>query len=320
MNESHQQVLNTKWIVTNRGEKNKVDPQKPYFWLIEKERTISGKIEDVGIIFLTNKECPFSCLMCDLWKNTTDKKVSVGAIPNQIKFALQRMPKVKHLKLYNSGSFFDKNAIPEEDYEEIAVLLSEFETIIVESHPKFINKRCLRFNDLLKPALHVAIGLETANTEILKILNKQMTLDDFKSSVNFLSKNSIKTRAFILLKPPFHSEKEGVLWAKKSIDFAFNAGVECCTVIPVRAGNGSLDYLIKQDDFRLPKIQSLEKVLEYGISLNKGRVFADVWDLHLFSDCENCLDKRVNRLTEMNLNQRIIKQISCHCNAIETGN
>lgn len=314
MSKSHASVLNTKWIVTNRGKKNKVNSQKPYLWLVEKERTISGKIEDVGIIFLTNKECPFSCLMCDLWKNTTDKKVSVGAIPNQIEFALQRMPKVKHLKLYNSGSFFDKNAIPEEDYEKIASLLSNFETVIVESHPKFINKRCLKFSELLKPSLQVAIGLEIANDEILGKLNKQMTMDDFKWSVNFLSKNKIKSRAFILLKPPFLSESEGVLWAKKSLDFAFDSGVECCTVIPVRTGNGALDYLLKKGDFSLPEIPSLETVLEYGIKLNKGRVFADVWDLELFSNCENCLDKRISRLTEMNLNQKINKKVICDCN------
>src|SRR5664280_1287995 len=59
-----------KWIVSMRGNKNSVDPQKAYGWLVEKERTISGLIEDTGIIFLTNRECPFHCLMCDLWKNT----------------------------------------------------------------------------------------------------------------------------------------------------------------------------------------------------------------------------------------------------------
>jgi uncharacterized Fe-S cluster-containing MiaB family protein len=83
--------------------------------------------------------------MCDLWKNTTDKSVPEGTIPNQIEWALNHMPDVKHIKLYNSGSFFDKKAIPEKDYQKIASLISNFETIIVESHPRFINEECLRF-------------------------------------------------------------------------------------------------------------------------------------------------------------------------------
>ena len=313
MNENS--AINTKWIVSKRTKKNTVNPQKPYAWLIEKEHSQFGKIEDVGIIFLTNRECPFHCLMCDLWKNTTDEIVPIGAIPNQIKWALNQMPKVKHLKLYNSGSFFDKKAIPKADYENIALLLTDFETVIVESHPKFINEDCLEFKNLLKPKLEIAIGLETAHPELINKLNKKMTLEDFKKSVAFLTKNNINTRAFILLKPPFLSEEEGIYWAEKSIGFAFDAGVECCTVIPVRVGNGVLDYLQKTNHFSLPTIQSLETVLEYGIELKKGRIFADTWDLDLFSNCDKCLNERIERITEINLNQKIIEPINCLCKA-----
>src|ERR1035437_173027 len=303
-----------KWIVSMRGNKNSVDPQKAYGWLVEKERTISGLIEDTGIIFLTNRECPFHCLMCDLWKNTTDESVPAGAIPNQIEWALQQMPDVKHLKLYNSGSFFDGKAIPEEDYREIASLLKNFKTVIVESHPRLINDKCLNLRDLLTPELHIAIGLETIHPDILRNLNKQMSLEDFRNSVSFLKNHDISSRAFILLRPPLLSESEGIYWAERSIDFAFNSGAECCTIIPVRAGNGAMDFLMGKGDFNLPDIHSLEMVLEYGIGLNKGRVFADVWDLGLFSNCNNCIKKRTDRLIEMNMSQEIATPIKCECN------
>lgn len=320
MSEKIETFSNNKWILYNRIKKNRVDPQKPYAWLVEKERTALGKIEDTAIIFLTNRECPFHCLMCDLWKNTTDKSVSVGTIPNQIEWALKQMPAAKHLKLYNSGSFFDKKAIPEEDYGQIASLVNGFETVIVESHPKFINDRCLRFKDMIKPELQVAIGLETVHPEILLKLNKQMTLEDFRSSVHYLTQNKISSRAFILLRPPFMSETEGVYWAKKSIDFAFKAGVECCTVIPVRAGNGAMDLLMEKGDFSLPNIHSLEMVLEYGINLNVGRVFADVWNLDLFSNCKKCINQRTGRLTEINLGQHITSRVNCSCDFDNPGN
>jgi len=223
------------------------------------------------------------------------------------------MPKVKHLKLYNSGNFFDKKAIPEEDYSRIASLLNDFETVIVESHPKFINEKCLLFKEMLKPDLEVAIGLETVHLEVLKKLNKQMTLNDFSKAVMFLAQKNIRSRAFILLKPPFLSESEGIFWANKSIDYAFEVGVQCCTVIPVRAGNGAMDFLLKKGDFSLPKLSSLEKVLEYGIGRSSGRVFADVWDLELFSECEKCFDERQRRLMTMNLAQKKIDHIACNC-------
>jgi len=314
MNEIRGLLINDQWILSLRGNKNQVNPLRPYGWLVEKERTITGKIEDTGIIFLTNRECSFHCLMCDLWKNTTDESVPVGAIPAQIEWALGQMPKVKHVKLYNSGSFFDIRAIPEEDYKEIASLLKNFKTVIVESHPRMINNKCLKFRDMLMPELHIALGLETVHPEILLRLNKQMTVDDFSNSVSFLTKNSIHARAFILLRPPLLSESEGTYWAKRSIDFAFSSGVECCTIIPVRAGNGAMDFLMQKGDFNLPDIRSLETVLEYGIGLKSGRVFADVWDLGLFSKCNKCVEKRTTRLIEMNLSQEIMTPIKCECN------
>jgi uncharacterized Fe-S cluster-containing MiaB family protein len=140
-----------------------------------------------------------------------------------------------------------------------------------------------------------------------------MTQEDFSNSIGFLTKYGITSRAFILLRPPFLSESESIYWAEQSIDFAFSAGVECCTVIPVRSGNGTLDYLLEKGDFNLPDIHSLETVLEYGIGLKKGRVFADIWDLGLFSKCNKCVEKRTDRLMIMNLTQEIVIPIDCKC-------
>jgi hypothetical protein len=67
------------------------------------------------------------------------------------------------------------------------------------------------------------------------------------------------------------------------------------TDISVPAGNGAMDLLMEKNYFVQPDIRSLETVLEYGIRLNAGRVFADVWDLDIFSGCKKCSDKRTNR-------------------------
>lgn len=305
--------IHDKWVRSYRGNKNPVDPDRPYAWNTEKERTPAGHIEDTATIFITNRECPFSCLMCDLWKNTLDKSVSQGTIPRQIEWALNQMPPAKHIKLYNSGNFFDPKAIPKADYESISRLLSNFETVIVESHPKMINEATLHFRDLLMPKLQVAIGLETSHPEVFPLLNKKMELSDFERSVRFLNENDILSRAFILLRPPFMTEKDGIIWGKRSIEFAFGCGVECCVIIPTRPGNGALDHLMDLGQFSPPDIRSLEHVLDYGIGLNKGRVFADLWDIERFSTCPNCLSERVDRLNRTNLAQQILPEIECSC-------
>ena len=99
-------------IVSRRPAKNTLDPYRPWAMFVEPERTAAGVVEDVATVFLTNRECPFRCLMCDLWKNTLDDRVPTGAIPVQIRYAIEMLPPAKHIKLYNSGNFFDAQAIP----------------------------------------------------------------------------------------------------------------------------------------------------------------------------------------------------------------
>jgi len=305
--------MDGRWIRSMRGEKSPVDPYLPYGWFNEQELSLQGAVKEVSAILLTNRECPYSCLMCDLWKHTTKETVPAGAIPAQIEFALEKLSPATHLKLFNSGSFFDPRAIPVEDYPRIASLSSEFENVLVESHTAFIGEECVEFSRILSGQLQVAIGLETVHPEILPVLNKGMSLEDFKLSVGFLQSNGISTRAFILLRPPFLSEVEGVEWACRSIDFAFACGVDVCSVIPVRAGNGALDKLALDAYFQEPAIQSLERVIEYGIGLQKGQVFADLWDLERFSRCDSCFAPRKERLNQINLTQEHMKPVECSC-------
>jgi archaeosine synthase beta-subunit len=76
-----------------------------------------------------------------------------------------------------------------------------------------------------------------------------------------------------------------------------------------------MDQLKTMRHFSRPDIRSLETVLEYGIGLNAGRVFADLWDLNLFSSCSKCFDGRAKRMNEMNLNQTLPLRIRCSCDS-----
>ena len=300
-------------ILAARPSKQRLDPWQPYAFLVEPERMASGRVEDVATIFLTNKECPFRCTMCDLWKYTLDERVPVGAIPAQIDHALEHLPPAKHIKLYNAGNFFDSQAIPPEDHAAIAARVRHFETVIVENHPRLTDNRCERFRDLLGTRLEVALGLETIHPDILPRLNKRMTIDDFDRAATFLREHDIDVRAFILLKPPGLNEREGIEWAVKSLEHTFAVGVGCCSVIPTRAGNGVMERLQSSGEFAPPTIRSMEEVLERGIALACGRVFLDLWDVEKFCDCSQCGPARIERLRRMNLSQQIEPRVECGC-------
>jgi radical SAM enzyme (TIGR01210 family) len=305
--------LTTVEILSARGAKNAVDPQRPYAFLVEEERSAAGEVVPIATLFLTNRECPYRCLMCDLWQNTTDETVPPGAIPAQIDYALERLPPARQIKLYNSGNFFDPQAIPREDHAAIIDRVRRFENVIVENHPRLTNDACVRFSDQLGTRLEVAIGLETIHPGVLPALNKQMTVADFDEAARFLITRGIAVRAFILLRPPYLSEEEGVNWAIRAIDHAFHVGVGCCSVIATRAGNGIMERLQAAGSFGTPTLRSLEEVLAAGIGMQAGRVFVDLWGAEQFGPCESCCSARIARLRRMNLSQAIEPAVVCDC-------
>ena len=287
-----------RWILERRPAKNSLDPLVPYAFFNERECSAQGDIIDVSTVLLTNRECPWRCLMCDLWKNTLAERTPAGAIPAQIKYAVARLDAADEIKLYNSGSFFDRSAVPIADYGSVADLVSGFRNVIVESHPALIGEDTFRFRDLVRGNLEVAMGLETAHEPVLARLNKRMTLEQFRSAAEKLTRESIALRAFVLVKPPFTTEEEALYWACRSMDFAFDCGARAVSLIPVRAGNGAMETLQEAGQFSPPRLETVEKAFEYGLSCGRGRVFVDLWDLPN------------ERLRLMNLEQRMIQQVA----------
>ena len=312
--------LSDRDILSLRGPKAMLDPSRPYALAWEQELDAQGSLVPTAVVFLTNRECPFKCVMCDLWVNTLDDSVTEGVIPAQIRVALDELPPVRQIKLYNAGSFFDAQAIPPDDDEAIAGLVAGFGRVIIEAHPAYLRgpyaERCLRFRDALQQrstsaagtCLEVAIGLETAHPDVLTRLNKRMTVEDFFRSAGFLREQDIDVRAFILLQPPFLRVDEAVEWGGRSLDVAFDAGASVCSVIPTRGGNGVMEMLGAVP----PSLTALESVVEYGIAIGRGRVFADLWNLDRFDSCR-CSPERRARLQQMNETQRIQAPILCDC-------
>ena len=300
------------WIVAQRGPRASLDAFKPHGFFLEQERTLSGRIVTSATILLINKECPWRCLMCDLWKNTLTHTVPRGAIPAQIHYALSRLDAhPEQIKLYNSGSFFDSAAIPLADYEPICREVGNARHLIVESHPRLIGSRVLRLRDNLNGTLEVAMGLETVHPVVLPRLNKNVDLGHFEQAAAFLRREQIDVRAFVLVQPPFLEESEALEWAVRSADFAFSCGASVVSLVPTRPGNGALDRLIESGEFSPPRLATLEKSLVAALGLGRGRVFADTWDLEKFSNCPACFAQRRQRLCAINLGQQLLPPIAC---------
>ena len=291
----------------------------PHHFLRERELAADGSLAKCVAVFLTNRECPWKCFMCDLWKNTLETSVSPGMIPRQIAHAFQQMgtPHLKEarsamlVKLYNSGSFFDPRAVPTKDYDTIARLLTGFRRVIVECHPLLLGDSCLRFRDLLAVEIEVAMGLETAHSAALAQLNKGFGVEDFLKKCDWLRKNGMAIRVFLLVNVPFVPSAEQAEWVEKSIQLAAEAGAEVICLIPTRPGNGAVEALLRSGWYSRTRLEQLENALEAGIRSSRARVFADLWDLEQFRSCPHCFSERRLRLQRMNDQQRLLNRIRC---------
>ncbi len=301
-------------IEKRRPPRNTLSPDLPYHFLHEEEPDAKGVLQKINTIFLTGKECSFKCLMCDLWKNTLPGPTPIGAIVKQIDHALNRLPEADTIKLYNNGNFFDPKAIPLEDHTQIIERLQPFNRVVVENHPRLSKENCTQFKARLNAKLEIAMGLETIHPEVLPKLNKQLTKEDFGKAAAFLRANDIDVRAFILLNPPYLTgTEENVEWAIKTVQFAFESGTQCCSIIATRPGNGIMEALQQKGAYTPPTLDTLEQVFEMALGLkeNKGRVFVDTWDINFLSRCPQCFDKRKERLEAMNRHQTIFPPITC---------
>ena len=133
---------------------------------------------------------------------------------------------------------------------------------------------------------------------------------------------SVDLRVFVLLNPPFLTGEEAIEWACRSLEAAAECGATACSVIPTRSGNGTMETL---NDVETPRLPALERVVEYGLSLGRLRVFADLWDIERFFDCD-CSAARRERLALMNRTQALpASAMSCRpigrsrCISIRSG-
>lgn len=305
------------WILRRRpvldSERDALPLDRPFGTLVEEEPDTAGRLRRSLTVFLTNRECPWRCLMCDLWQYTTRQTVPFGAIPRQLDAALASAAgPFDQLKLYNAGSFFDAGAIPVADHPAIAERCRGFSQVIVECHPSLVGERILPFRDRLGAArLEVALGLETAHPEVLARLNKRMTTDDFARAAAFLRSHGVDVRVFLLVKPPFLDGSAALEWAARSVEFAFACGANVVSLIPTRFGNGALEELARSGDFTPPTLSLFEDAVDaaFVCARGRGRVFADLWDLERFSDDPVTFTQRLARLEEMNLQQIALPRI-----------
>lgn len=321
------------FVLSRRPPRPSHDPWRHQGVIVEAERTAAGTVERVATVFLTGRECPWKCVMCDLWKYTTVTGTPPGAIPKQILDALAEIrssasidEQPSTIKLYNAGSFFDPRAVPESDYGAIARSLCGTDRVIVECHPSLVGARVEAFMAALKdaadwsgsrvPRVEVALGLETVHPVALERLNKKFALATFVEAAARLRSRSVDIRIFLLVSPPFVPTHEQDAWLTRAIEFSLSCDATAISLIPTRGGNGAMEMIEAGGLFTSPTLADLERSLERALATaiagnHHTRIFADLWNIDALPACPHCRQTRIDRIARMNLTQSIPPLHAC---------
>lgn len=331
-------------VESSRGPKSAVDANRPVAVMRETEATVGAvaaalhrpELADVVSVFLAGAECALRCTMCDLWRHTLNGPTPVGALPRQVRWALDQVatarepvhpelvaedigpppaPRLRWIKLYNSSNFFDPRSVPREDWQAIATTVSGYGRVIVENHPLWIDHQVARFASLLDGRLEVAMGLEAADDATLRLLNKRMTLRDFTTAAERLRSDEIDLRVFVMLQPPGCPAERATEQVLDTLQWAQRLGTRHASVIPTRGGNGMMEKLAAEGHFVAPTATALEATLGDALRLGSEMVVtADLWDWdRLGGHCLLCRTARRDRLERMNQLQRWIPGDAAAC-------
>ncbi|RMF41808.1 MAG: radical SAM protein [Planctomycetota bacterium] len=298
---------------------------RPLGVLWEREAAGDAALADACTVFLRGSECRFRCAMCDLWKSTHWQPTRPGDLPAQIRWALdQPAPddvsaaaaegeslRLRWIKLYNAANFFADVNVPRRDLPDIARLVCRFDRVVVENHPKLVERQVLDFRDRLDGRLELAMGLETVHPATLAWLNKGLTVDEFAAACAWLIDHGVDVRTFVLLGLPGMTAAESMDWCRRSVDLARDCGARHISIIPLRAGGGVIDRLEREGKFLPPTAEAVETILEG--ELGRGAVVTvDLWDFdRLPGQCDACRGLRKRRLERINLGQVFMPGVAC---------
>ena len=171
------------------------------------------------------------------------------------------------LCVYNSGSFLNPDEIdPETRRVIMEIIASEkaIRVIIFESRPEFITQEVIAEMEqvLGDRTVEIGIGLETQRDEIREVcINKGFSTQEYLRAAELIADSSLHLLTYILVKPPFLTEREAIEDAVETAQFAFQHGTDVISFEPVSVQDFTLiHYLHEGKAFRPPWIWSVIEI------------------------------------------------------------
>ncbi len=240
-------------------------------------------VEDAGNCYriIINNFCEWQqksggCTMCNYSQRVKFRVTDVLVdMAENIFYEIRNInKKYDRVKLYVNGSFFNEAELKKENaFSFLRELRNKFEinTICVETRPEYISrKKLLEYIAATELKFEICFGIESTNDKIRNLsLHKGLKIDSFYSLCQEIS-DLCKVKVYILVKPPFISEKEAIQDVVNSIKDLVNHGITAITYTPIAVQkNTLLEFLLQENLYRPVWIWSLIEINTQLVSLHK---------------------------------------------------
>ena len=226
------------------------------------------------VLILRTRGCYWAdvkgCSMCGYAKDTLGRSATSEEIGRQLESALRSYRDQPYVKLYTSGSFLDDREVDPASREKIIRAFSgRARRLLFETLPEFADEARLGpLKEAFAGEIEVAMGLESTQPEVLqRFINKGSPPSDYLAAGDRVRALGLRAKAYLLLKPPYMTERESVADVIESIKVAAPR-FDALSVNPVHIQNGTVvERLYHRRRYRPPWLWSLVATMQAGATL-----------------------------------------------------
>ncbi len=270
------------------------------------------------------------CTMCSYLLDGAPTMATAEEFVHQFDFAMKKLENESiplAVKMYTSGSLLDSEEMPDEARRKILERIADDNRIIeviIESRPEYASESVLSEIRSILGDRHVEIGvgLESINDRVRSIcINKGFDSEEFKRTVERARAHQIGIRAYVLVKPPFLTERDAILDSIKTIEAASSFGVTTVSVNPVNIQKYTLvERLWSRGHYRPPWLWSVVEVLKQASAKieSSTAIVCDPAGGGKFRgthNCGSCDSDIVVAIREFSLDQEpsVFETLDCSC-------
>lgn len=242
-----------------------------YVNLWSEREALAGERVNAFVLILRTRGCYWAdlkgCTMCGYARDTLGRSATEEEIGEQIERALRQYRGEPYVKVYTSGSFFDEREVPLPSRAHLArAFHGKARRLLVETLPEFVDAPTVSaLRQELGGEVEVALGLESSQEEVLRrAVNKNSPPQAYFEAAARVRDGGGSPKAYLLLKPPYLTEREAVEDTVLSIERA-SEHFDTLSVNPVHLQGGTVvEHLYRRGLYRPPWLWSLVEVLQRG--------------------------------------------------------